>query len=276
MYCTMLCVRIKSNIFGTPEFSPFRGGDVMTWICNGDQGQGNRRRQEDRWNVWHKGNRLLAVVADGMGGMPLGAEAAEEAVKTAGAIFQERSSREEDPAALLFAVASEADRAVWDMAAKAGLPGSVGTTLVAALTEKKHAWWVSVGDSRVYLFRKDLLKQLSRDHTVGEELREMRRRGDDPERNALLWSPPEAITSFIGRGHLEKVSKPEKPLSAGEGDCLLLASDGLFNTLSSQAILFCLKGPPTERAHALVREALAAGNPCQDNVTAVTLMFMPS
>jgi protein phosphatase len=248
----------------------------MTWICDGDQRQGNRRRQEDRWNIWQEGNRLLAVVADGMGGMPLGAEAADEAVKAAGTIFQKRSSREEDPAALLFAVASGADRAVWDMAAKAGLPGSVGTTLVAALTEKRLAWWISVGDSRVYLFRRDLLKQLSRDHTVKEELRKMRRRGDDPGRNGLLWSPPEAITSFIGRGRLEKVSRPERPLSAGEGDCLLLASDGLFSTLSSQAMLFCLKASPTDAAHALVREAVAAGNPCQDNVTAVTLTFMPS
>jgi len=248
----------------------------MTWICDGDQRQGSRRRQEDRWNMWHEGNRLLAVVADGMGGMPLGAEAAEEAVKTAGTIFQERSFREEDPAALLFAVASGTDRAVWDMAAKEGLPGSVGTTLVAALTEGNSAWWVSVGDSRVYLFRKGLLKQLSRDHTVKEELRERHRRGDAPERNALLWSPPEAITSFIGRGRLEKVSRSERPLSAGEGDCLLLASDGLFNTLSSQAMLSCLKGAPTDAAHALVREALAAANPYQDNVTAVTLTFMPS
>jgi len=248
----------------------------MTWICDGDQRQGNRRRQEDRWDIFHEGSRLLAIVADGMGGMPLGAEAAEEAVKTAGTIFLERSSREEDPAALLFAVVSGADRAVWEMAARHRLAGAVGTTLVAILAEGNHAWWISVGDSRVYLFRSGLLKQLSRDHTVAEELREARRRKDAPERNALLWSPPEAITSFIGRGSLEKVSRSERPLSAEEGDCLLLASDGLFNTLSSQAMLSCLKGAPTDPAHALVREALAAGNPYQDNVTAVTLTFMLS
>jgi protein phosphatase len=162
------------------------------------------------------------------------------------------------------------------MAARQHVAGSVGTTLVAILAEGHNVWWISVGDSRVYLHRNGLLKQLSRDHTVGEELGEMRRRGDAPERNALLWSPPEAITSFIGIGGLKKVSRSERPLHAEGGDCFLLATDGLFNTLTNERILGCLRNPPEQPASALVRETIAAGNPYQDNVTAVTLTFMPS
>ncbi|MFP4482195.1 MAG: PP2C family protein-serine/threonine phosphatase, partial [Thermovirgaceae bacterium] len=224
----------------------------MNWVCVGDQNQGNRHRQEDRWDIFRQRNRLLAVVADGMGGMPLGDAAAEEAVETSGATFREKKLHMEDPAKVLIAAVTKADRAVWEMAAREGLAGSVGTTLVAVLAEGRWAWWVSVGDSRVYLFRKGVLRQLSRDHTVGEELREARRGGASPERDPLFWSSPEAITSFIGIGGLEKVSQPESPLHAEKGDRLLLASDGLFNTLSSEKILACLEGSPENPARALV------------------------
>lgn len=245
----------------------------MRWICDGDQRQGNRRRQEDRWDILREETRLLALAADGMGGMPLGAEAAEEAVKAAGATFQAKDLRTEDPAKVLLAAVTAADEAVFEMAAREGLTGSVGTTLVAVLAEGRYAWWISVGDSRVYLYRKGVLKQLSRDHTVAEEIREARRREISSDDATLFLSPPEAITSFIGIGGLKKVSRSERPLHAENGDCLLLATDGLFNTLNSERILACLRNPPEERARALVRETLAAGNPFQDNVTAVTLTF---
>ncbi len=248
----------------------------MRWICDGDQRQGNRPRQEDRWDIFHEGMRLLAVAADGMGGMPLGAEAAEEAVKTAGATFRAKGLHTEDPAKVLLAAVTASDRAVWEMAARHHLAGSVGTTLVAILAEGHKAWWLSVGDSRVYLFRKGRLRQLSRDHTVAEEIREARRRGIPLEKTTLLWSPPEAITSFIGIGGLKKVSRSERPLHAQGGDCFLLATDGLFNTINGDRIIACLGNPPEHRSRGLVQETLAAGNPCQDNVTAVTLTFTPS
>lgn len=245
----------------------------MVWIASSAQDVGNRRRQEDRWGVFRDGERLFAVVADGMGGMPLGAEAAEEAVRTVGASFR-KGGPEEDPAVFLFAAARSADRAVREMAGKSSLAGSVGTTLVAALAEGDRLWWVSIGDSRVYLFRKGLLRQLSRDHTVAEELRESGPGKGVPARGSRFPGPPEAITSFIGG--LEKVSCPESPLHARDGDCILLASDGLFNTLSGQGTATCLGNSPADPAQALVSAVLAAENPRQDNVTVVALRYMPS
>ncbi|MEA3507666.1 MAG: protein phosphatase 2C domain-containing protein, partial [Synergistota bacterium] len=129
------------------------------------QAQGARKRQEDRTAVETTKEMTVAVLADGMGGMPMGAEAAEETVRTITAELREQSAK--DPRQMLLDAARRADGNVTRLGTRFGFPGLCGSTLVCVLALDDLVWWLSVGDSRIYLYRKGDLALLTTDHATG-------------------------------------------------------------------------------------------------------------
>jgi len=210
------------------------------------QAQGARKRQEDRTAVETTKEMTVAVLADGMGGMPMGAEAAEETVRTVTTFLGENLPG--DPRQLLLDAATAADRNVTRLGTRFGFPGLCGSTLVCVLVSGDLIWWLSVGDSRIYLYKKGDLALLTTDHaTVSTG----------------------ALTSFIGG--MSQVCMPAEPLKPEAGDMLLLASDGLWNTFSETAIAETLASARSDPAQALVQSVVAAENPFQDNVSTVVI-----
>jgi len=213
---------------------------------------------------------VLAIVADGMGGLEKGAEASRLAARTFGQAYLAKDPADSIPDALANAL-EEANQAVCALARDVGELGNVGTTLVAAVVAGQSLHWLSVGDSRLYVFRNGELTQFTEDHNYGGMLQKQVAEGQlsadeadsDPDRNAL--------TSFVGMPGLETVDHSIAPFSLEPGDWVLLCSDGLHGTLGEEEIARELRGTPQEAAGALVRRALEKGNPHQDNVT-VALM----
>ncbi len=123
------------------------------------------------------------------------------------------------------------------MAERSGRRGNTGTTLAAAVVEDGFLSWISVGDSRVYLFRERLLKPLSRDHNVAARLQVMVDKGElDPE-EMISFQMQDALTSFIGIEVLEEYDLPAEPLLLDDGDMVLLCTDGLYNFLPDGEII---------------------------------------
>lgn len=225
---------------------------------------------EDATFVAHGG--VLAVVADGMGGMAMGRQASQCAVRTILAAYGEKSRDEAIPEALIRAL-YHANGAILQLAEEASMRGKVGTTIVAAVIHQGLLHWVSVGDSRLYLYRQGTLSQITTDHAYAVELARAVKRGDLTQEEAEHHPERHSLTSYLGVESLTTIDTSTTPLSLHAGDRVLLCSDGLHETLDAMEMSAVLAGAPQQAAEALVRKALSKQKPHQDNVTAVVMAW---
>lgn len=231
---------------------------------------GNRKSQQDSLGITETEKGIFAVVADGMGGLSDGDKVSQKIVMTMlqDAVAVSPSSMENR----LFAMISHANHEVNRMLGIANQYKS-GSTAIAVLTEEDGFHWVSVGDSRIYLYRGQRLIQLNKEHTyeadllcqaINEEIsfEEVKR---NPKRTGL--------TSFVGMGELKHVDGSYRKLLKQKGDILLLMSDGVFNTLCEEEICQILSTSKNakEMAEKMEGQVLSRQNPKQDNFTAVII-----
>jgi len=133
---------------------------------------GARNNQEDSFAFSDLSNEIdvsargiLAVVADGMGGLAQGKKASQTAV----AIFlKEYMEKKEEVSICNFLERAliRSNTAVYDLAYSEGKEIELGTTIVASLIYNGKLYWTSVGDSRIYHFRNGNITQLTTDTSV--------------------------------------------------------------------------------------------------------------
>ncbi len=214
----------------------------------------------------------LFAVADGMGGYEGGEVASRAAVDAMDGFFS-RSAGDPDltwpfglDRALTFAenllrvAVYLANKAVF--ARKEQPTRRMGSTVAALLLRDGDAVVAHVGDSRVYRLRDGNLDQLTRDHSLYEEVAKAAD-GDPPPRSEYPYA--NVITRALGTPCPEPDLRhvPLRP-----GDLFLICSDGLTEKLERADLLALLAEPSLDRASsALVEHALAAG--AKDNVTVV-------
>lgn len=211
----------------------------------------------------------VAVIADGMGGLAHGDTASRRAVQEFSRHFQSRKPGENLKQALLEGLLA-ANAAVAQEAEARKVPGQMGTTMIAAAVCGGRLEWVSTGDSGLFLVRGGGVRKLNRAHTFGSFLDDQVKRGDLPADVAAANPHREALTSFVGMAKTPEIDSPPEPLAMQDGDMLLLATDGLFKTISLAEINEALSAPG-DPAEGLVRRALSIGLPQQDNVTVIVM-----
>lgn len=237
---------------------------------------GNREYQQDSFGQIAVLNDtgILAVLADGMGGLSGGERVSQKIVMEA-LNFGVSIRAEQLPNALPDMVTS-INQAVNQMLGPQGLYTS-GSTVVSALIVENALWWISVGDSRIYLYRDQRLNQLSRDHDLlqdwmGEILegkRTMAEAVNDPDGRKL--------TSFIGMGELRYIDYNHDSISLLPGDRVLLMSDGIYGTVSDNEMEDILQSSTNvqEAASRIAQRVADASLPYQDNYTLVILGYDP-
>src|SRR3954471_4202718 len=199
------------------------------------------------------------VVADGMGG----AQAGEVASRIAAESFEEGLGHGA-PEQELARAALEANKRIFELARKDSRHSGMGTTLTGALVSEDEVSIVHVGDSRAYLYRDGTLRQLTRDHSLVEELR---RQGQLTSEEAEEHPQRSIITRALG-------PEPEVELDVHThqtrpGDVFLLCSDGLTSMVREDRMREIL-GSSTDLRQAadqLIREANEMGG--RDNITVV-------
>lgn len=138
----------------------------------------------------------------------------------------------------------------------------MGTTVVAVLADGQGMTVAHVGDSRLYLFRKGALTQLTADHSlVGDQVRKGLLTPDEAARSTLQ----NILTRALGTEEEVQVDVADHPLF--EGDVLLLASDGLTKEVTEDEVRRVLAEgrPPNAFVEQLVNMARDGGG--HDNIT---------
>ncbi|MEO0055874.1 MAG: hypothetical protein RLZZ50_1821 [Verrucomicrobiota bacterium] len=206
----------------------------------------------------------LYAVADGIGGLPGGGEAAQLAVTTL--LRQARRAAERDELLDLPQAFQLANHEVIQLGQRFAPDIGMGTTLTVAHVLGDVLRVASVGDSRCYLFRGNSLSLLTTDDTIEQEVIVRRARGEDVQ---LEDRHRNALTRCIGQPMPLEVQVSQFPLQTG--DRVLVCSDGITRMLDESAIARRLgqTGETTIVLGALIADALAKGG--ADNATGVLI-----
>ncbi|AVO53041.1 PP2C family serine/threonine-protein phosphatase [Ectopseudomonas mendocina] len=141
----------------------------------------------------------------------------------------------------------------------------IGSTVVALLLEGERAVCVWAGDSRCYLWRASRLYQLSRDHSLVQQL--IDEQGLAPQ-EAARHPAAHALTRAIGASETLQLDILE--LDVLPGDVFLLCSDGLYQGVPADELGACLNLPsPHLAVERLFQRAL--DGPARDNLSAVVI-----
>jgi protein phosphatase len=201
----------------------------------------------------------IFVVADGMGG----AQAGEVASKAAADAF-DVDLPDGPPEQVLRETILKANRSIHELAREDPSRAGMGTTLTAAIVsaEREEVAIGHVGDSRAYRLRGGRLEQLTRDHSLVEE---MRRKGQLTDAQAEDHPQRSIITRALGPE--PEVEPDVHSVSAAPGDIFLICSDGLTTMLGEAQIgkLLARATSMSAAVRALVDEANRAGG--RDNIT---------
>ena len=153
-----------------------------------------------------------------------------------------------------------------ELTVTAGRSDSImGSTVVAVLMEGNRAACVWAGDSRCYLWRGQRLYQLSRDHSLQQQLIDEQQMSAE---QAKAHPSAHALTRAVGAS--EQLTLDVLELETCPGDAFLLCSDGLYQSLSTDALGHALNLPAPQ----LALERLFAGalrGEARDNLTAVVI-----
>jgi protein phosphatase len=147
----------------------------------------------------------------------------------------------------------------------------MATTLTLAFSLNGMLFVAHVGDTRCYLFRRDSLYRLTRDHTLVEE---MVRRGHLRADEAAGRHWRHIVTNVLG-GDSPAVTVEVHKVQLEAGDAVVLCSDGLTNHVPDEGIAAVLRAEPDpeQACRLLVAQANEAGGP--DNITVVVARFDP-
>lgn len=227
---------------------------------------------EDREFLAHGG--FLAVVCDGMGGMEHGDAAGRAGVAAFLEAYRRKTPEESIPSALERS-ARAANEEVVALAVKLGLVENMGTTLVAGAVIPGAFYYISVGDSALYVVDHGQARMINRPHVFANLLEKAVESGIMSREDADRHPERESLTSFIGTQKLEEIDHNLEPCPLPQGATILLASDGMFKSLAPEEMAACLQGDPRSWPDALVQKTLAKQFESQDNITVLTVTLDP-
>jgi protein phosphatase len=249
--------------------------------------QGKRNSNQDRILVTpaeFSGGRILAAVADGLGGMKSGDKAAEIAVDTlkeaSGELLAAMNSTFADASDSLADIYQRANDRIRSFAESHGQAGAVGTTLVSFISTGSRYMVMNIGDSRGYRIDGPganggpigNVHQITVDHTVADELMQQ---GAMTEREYSSSPLRNQLTKCLGpKMRSEPDIFPEIEFGVLQpGATFLLCSDGFFSKLRDEDFAE-LRGPASDLNAVLEKlagEALARGS--SDNLSAVAIRY---
>lgn len=237
---------------------------AQSWLSHGMTVVGNKRRHNED-AMLDSPQTGMWVVADGMGGHSSG-DVASSLIVTRLSDLENVESLDvqtESVCTRLNSINSELCRFAADIE-----QGSiVGSTVVVLLAKGRNCSVIWAGDSRLYRYRQGVLTQITRDHTLADEMMDS---GMITREEALQQVGANVITRAVG-GH-DQLDLDGIHFLAEAGDRYLLCSDGLDKELSADEISRDMMAENCQSAvENLINHALSKNG--RDNITAIVAEF---
>ena len=242
----------------------------MKFAAQTDTGK-RRKHNEDCFYVDPKSN--LFVIADGMGGHNAGDVASQMVVTRFQKWAEELNtlpttnpeSRPSETIKVLKQLTMEANRRVYNRSQKNRSQTGMGTTLIAGFLEPSRLIFVHIGDSRLYVLRNGVIKQITKDHSLVQEMVDT---GKITPQKARVHPDRNIIRRAIGLEPVVEVDFGCYRLK--EKDTVLVCTDGLHDMIvdDSEIASLIMSAPNLEvGSRNLVKKALDYGG--TDNVTLI-------
>ena len=211
------------------------------------------------------------LVADGMGGQSGGDIASETIVTTLQEVFTKTTAQDDDTLpkriAVFRAATNRASKWIKDFADEK-VVGQMGSTIVALIVDPRdphRAVGMHAGDSRLYRYRNNELKQITVDHSAVNAMA------------AKLGIPIEKVPAKYQNellravGLTEAVELEKTPVDVSSGDIFMICSDGLCKMVTDSGIAKIIKDGLRMDAQSIAQSLVNAANEAggKDNVTVV-------
>ncbi len=232
---------------------------------------GNRSNNEDRCSEFIRGNTILLVLTDGMGGHKGGEIAAQATIDTFETIFSNITLPIKHSRSFLQQVLLLAHNAIQERCKdEVDIPR---TTCVCCLITDNRAIWAHSGDSRLYLLRENHILHRTRDHSYIED---MVRLNTITEQEAITHPMRNYVTASLGGSSNKPYISISEEITLKAQDIILLCSDGLWSAVDDPSILSILQNNPFQQnleqsLDQLTDLADSNSYPHSDNTTSIAI-----
>lgn len=254
--------------------SPSSASNKMRYHVANLQGIGARAEQEDSFTLMNALDEsmydtygLMFAVCDGMGGMKDGKLASGTAINS----IRNSFASIDTTSPIVPQLDSFIQKASDDVYNVIG--GNGGTTVVLGYILHEQLYFISVGDSYLFLVRNGKLIRINELHTLRRDyyLEDMRIGDISPE---LCRNETESntLSSFLGMSDPIITDKFLKPLQLKKNDILIACSDGVGAVLSYDDMLDALNTPSVTKMCENIEECIKSNSlQSQDNYTALII-----
>lgn len=205
-----------------------------------------------------------SLICDGMGGTGGGdiasSMAIEEISEYLDANLQSDSSAQ-DIKVFMYNAIESANNRIFEETLRNKLLSNMGTTVVLCVVNGSELHVMYAGDSRAYLISEDSIKQITKDHSIVQEMVD---RGEITKQDAKNHPQKNIITRALGVD--KNIKLDYMTLGLKKDDILLMCTDGLTNEISDDYIYsICVNSVINEIPEKLIRRANLSGG--RDNIT---------
>lgn len=197
---------------------------------------GKRENQQDAYGYKIIDSYMLGCLCDGMGGLK-GGEYASRLVVDSFIRDMTEIDQKIDIKLQLRKEVMHLDEKVFNLRDDDGKWLEAGTTMVAVVIQGDRLHWVSVGDSKIYLLRKNTMECVVREHNYQRQLEEQLRRN---EINRAYYDVEiqdgDQLISYLGMGNVSMIDINQRAFQLQSGDKIFLCSDGVYRSVGEAEI----------------------------------------
>lgn len=194
--------------------------------------KGDREYQQDSYYYKKKEKWVCCVICDGMGGLESGERASKSAVNIMKKALDEDLSEKMIPE-FYKNIAICMDHEICSLLDNEGEAISAGSTVVSIYIKNNELYWMSVGDSRIYIIRDNEMAVVTKPHNYKRILDELKDNNEISEKEYQKESlKKDALTSYLGMNGIRYLDYNKNPFMLQKNDVILLCSDGLYRALT--------------------------------------------
>lgn len=237
---------------------------------------GDREEQQDAMFFTSDESAAIVALCDGMGGLANGQLASTTAVKTLEMLFARRDETQTGAEFYVHAVET-LDENVCTIRRTANAMQQVGTTIVSAFISQGELFWLSIGDSRMYLVRGNEIVCVTTDHNyrylLDQKFKHGRISTTEYSKEVIRGN---ALISYLGMGGIELVDHNKTPFVLKQEDIIILASDGLYQNVTSDELYRTVRQHESARdiSENLIRIVENKHRQNQDNASVVVVKVL--